>query len=49
MPYPGDDQRAEVQRLREHGARSADVGQGEVPWAVLTDPEGNELCVLTPG
>jgi len=25
-----------------------DVGQGEVPWAVLTDPEGNEFCLLTP-
>jgi hypothetical protein len=25
------------------------VGQGEVPWVVLADPEGNELCVLAPG
>ena len=49
MPYPGDDQRAEVERLREHGARPADVGQGEVPWVVLADPEGGEVCVLTPG
>jgi len=49
MPYPGDDQRAEVERLREHGARPADVGQGDVPWVVLADPEGGELCVLTPG
>jgi len=48
MPYPGGDQRAEVERLAEHGARPADVGQGEVPWAVLADPEGNEFCVLTP-
>jgi predicted enzyme related to lactoylglutathione lyase len=47
-PYPGGDQRAEVERLREHGARPADVGQGEVPWVVLADPEGNEFCVLTP-
>ena len=47
-PYPGGDQRAEVERLREHGARTADVGQGEVPWVVLADPEGNEFCVLTP-
>jgi len=45
-PYPGGDQRAEVERLREHGARTADVGQGEVPWVVLADPEGNEFCVL---
>jgi predicted enzyme related to lactoylglutathione lyase len=47
-PYPGGDQRAEVERLREHGARPADVGQGEVPWVVLSDPEGSEFCVLTP-
>ena len=47
-PYPGGGQRAEVERLREHGARPADVGQGEVPWVVLADPEGNEFCVLTP-
>ena len=28
-----------------------DVGQHDgdpVPWVVLADPEGNELCVLTP-
>jgi predicted enzyme related to lactoylglutathione lyase len=49
MPYPGDDQPAQVGRLRDHGARPADVGQGEVPWVVLADPEGNEFCVLTPG
>jgi hypothetical protein len=30
------------------GARRADIGQGEVPWAVLADPEGNEFCVLGP-
>jgi hypothetical protein len=30
-------------------AADADVGQGDVPWTVLADPEGNEFCVLTPG
>jgi hypothetical protein len=25
-----------------------DVGQGEQPWVVLADPEGNEFCVLAP-
>jgi Glyoxalase-like domain len=30
------------------GATPADVGQGEVPWVVLADPEGNEFCVLEP-
>jgi Glyoxalase-like domain len=39
---------AEVQRLLALGARHADVGQGEVPWVVLADPEGNEFCVLGP-
>jgi hypothetical protein len=37
---------AEVERLIGLGARRADVGQGEVPWTVLADPEGNEFCVL---
>jgi len=46
-PYPGDDQAAEVARLRAVGATDADVGQGDVPWTVLADPEGNEFCVLS--
>ncbi|MEU6272772.1 VOC family protein [Streptomyces populi] len=37
-----------VERVRALGARPVDVGQGEVPWAVLADPEGNEFCVLEP-
>ena len=37
-----------VARLRDLGATPADVGQGDVPWVVLADPEGNELCVLEP-
>ncbi|MFJ5228769.1 VOC family protein [Kitasatospora sp. NPDC088391] len=37
-----------VDRLRESGATPVDVGQGEVPWTVLADPEGNEFCVLEP-
>ena len=46
-PYAGDDQDAEVARLRALGATDAEVGQGDVPWKVLADPEGNEFCVLT--
>ncbi len=42
------DQAALVARLTGLGARLADIGQGDVPWVVLADPEGNELCVLTP-
>ncbi|MDQ1605676.1 MAG: hypothetical protein QOJ18_43 [Microbacteriaceae bacterium] len=48
-PYPGDDKAAEVARLRTLGATDADIGQGDVPWVVLTDTEGNEFCVLTAG
>jgi predicted enzyme related to lactoylglutathione lyase len=48
-PFAGGDRPAEVARLRELGARPADVGQGdEVTWVVLADPEGNEFCVLSP-
>ena len=39
---------AEVERLIGLGARRTDVGQGTRPWVVLTDPEGNEFCVLGP-
>jgi catechol 2,3-dioxygenase-like lactoylglutathione lyase family enzyme len=38
----------EVERLIGLGARRADIGQGEIPWVVLADPEGNEFCVLGP-
>jgi predicted enzyme related to lactoylglutathione lyase len=47
-PYPGDDQSAEVVRLRALGATDIDVGQGDVPWTCFADPEGNEFDVLTP-
>jgi predicted enzyme related to lactoylglutathione lyase len=43
-----DDQKAEVERLIGLGARRVDIGQGEVRWVVLADPEGNEFCVLSP-
>lgn len=39
---------AEVRRLQSLGARPIDIGQGEVTWQVLADPQGNELCVLAP-
>ena len=41
-----DDRAAEVERLVALGATPADIGQGEQPWVVLADPEGNEFCVL---
>ncbi|MFB7252653.1 VOC family protein [Streptomyces nojiriensis] len=37
-----------VARLQDLGATLADVGQGDVPWTVMADPEGNEFCVLEP-
>jgi hypothetical protein len=40
------DQAAEVARLESLGARRADIGQGDVEWVVMADPEGNEFCVL---
>ena len=41
-----DDQQAEVSRLLALGAQRIDIGQGEVGWVVLADPEGNEFCIL---
>jgi catechol 2,3-dioxygenase-like lactoylglutathione lyase family enzyme len=40
------DQAAELARLLSLGAREVDVGQGDVQWHVLADPEGNEFCLL---
>ncbi|MFF3870868.1 VOC family protein [Streptomyces sp. NPDC001978] len=46
LRYPSDDQEAEVARLRALGATDLDLGQGDVPWRCLADPEGHEFCVL---
>ncbi|MFE6710823.1 VOC family protein [Streptomyces sp. NPDC057695] len=43
-----DHQAELVARLKDLGATLADVGQGDVPWVVMADPEGNEFCVLEP-
>jgi hypothetical protein len=42
----GCDRDEEVERLLALGATRVDIGQGEQPWVVLADPEGNEFCVL---
>ena len=47
-PPEHGDQHAEAARLVALGARRVDVGQGEVPWTVMADPDGNEFCLLTP-
>jgi hypothetical protein len=40
-------QSVEVARLEDLGARRTSVGQsGEATWIVMSDPEGNEFCVL---
>ncbi len=47
-PPADGDQFAEVERLISLGATRVDIGQGDAGWVVLADPDGNELCVLTP-
>ena len=48
-PSPDGDQQAEVERLVSLGATVIDIGQGEVGWVVMADPDGHEFCVLPPG
>ncbi len=47
-PPAATDHHAEVDRLVSLGASQIDIGQGDVPWVVMADPDGNEFCVLTP-
>lgn len=47
-PPVGGDQQSEVDRLVSLGATHVDIGQGEVSWVVMADPDGHEFCVLTP-
>ncbi|MEO8267623.1 MAG: VOC family protein [Ilumatobacteraceae bacterium] len=42
------DQQSEVDRLAALGAARVDIGEGDVDWVVMADPDGNEFCVLTP-
>ncbi|MFJ1592926.1 VOC family protein [Kitasatospora albolonga] len=42
MPDPVEDQAKEVARLEGLGAARADVGQGDVPWVVLADPNTSD-------
>jgi hypothetical protein len=44
--YGGEHQQQVVDRLLALGARHLDIGQGDVPWVVLADPEGNPFCVM---
>jgi hypothetical protein len=46
-PEKGEDLAGAVSLLREADAVPADIGQGDVDWEVMADPEGHEFCVLT--
>lgn len=45
---PDSDKETEVARLESLGATRANIGQGDVTWTVMADPDGNEFCVLLP-
>jgi len=47
-PPENVDQHVEVDRLVSLGATRIDIGQGDVSWVVMADPDGNEFCVLSP-
>lgn len=47
LDFRPQDQAADVERLLNLGAISIDIGQGDVSWVVLADPEGNEFCILS--
>ncbi len=42
----GEDPDAVVARVLALGGREVDHGWGELPWRVVADPSGNELCLL---
>jgi len=46
-PHTSQDRNAEIARLMDRGATLVDLGQGDVSWTVMADPEGNEFCVLS--
>ena len=45
---PDTDKEAEARRLEALGATRVDIGQKDVTWIVMADPEGNEFCILSP-
>jgi hypothetical protein len=47
LDFRPSDRDAAVARLLSLGATHVDIGQGEQSWVVLSDPEGNEFCVLS--
>ena len=47
-PPADGDLRAEADRLVSLGATRVDIGQGEVGWVVMADPDGHEFCLMPP-
>jgi hypothetical protein len=47
-PPADGDQQEEVDRLVSLGASRVDIGQGDVSWVVMADPDGREFCVGRP-
>jgi predicted enzyme related to lactoylglutathione lyase len=47
-PPADGDQRTEIDRLLSLGAARTGIGQDEAGSVVMTDPDGNEFCVLPP-
>jgi hypothetical protein len=47
-PFAHVGHRDEVVRLIDLGAARIDIGQRDVSWVVMADPDGNGFCVLTP-
>lgn len=47
-PSAGGSQFDEVARLVALGASKIDIGQGDVGWVVMADPDGNAFCVMGP-
>lgn len=48
-PLDRDGQRRVVDHLTARRANRVDIGQGDVDWVVMTDPDGNEFCVRSSG
>ncbi len=46
-PPAHGDQQAEVDRLVSLGATRIDIGQDDVSWVAMADPDRNEFCLLT--
>jgi predicted enzyme related to lactoylglutathione lyase len=44
-PSSNGDQQAEIDRLTALGATRLDIGEGDVDWVVMADPDGNEFCI----